>query len=194
MFWSVTATIYDKLIQLADDVSEHLAKEPLVDSRLPLFAATLLIYIHGESDNLLDACWKKIELIDRVHTKCADFLRLQHGENPLELSELGKKLQQAEKDEVFRKQCLDELLCSSTISSDDCAFLVRYANPDSLTTWLIEGGEICEKEGELGRKLLRIYLQCCSIDIGKDRLRHRQDVHDVKLLCKAFLGSYNDEL
>ncbi len=194
MFWSVTATIHDKLIQLADDVAEQLAIEPLVDSRLPLFAATLLIYIHGESDNLLDACWKRIELIDRVHTKCADFLRLQHGENALELAELGKKLQQADKDEVFRKQCLDELLCSPAVSSDNCAFLIRYASPDSLKKWLIDGGEISAEEGEFSRKLLRIYLQCCSIDIGKNRIRHRQEVLDVKMLCQTFLDSHKDEL
>lgn len=192
MFWSVTATIHDKLIRIAEEVAELLVIEPLPDPRLPLFAATLLYYIQGESEKLVKACWSKIGLIDRSHAKCAALLRFQHEEDVSGLGELGKKLHKAEKEETFRQQCLDDLLSASTVSNEGCAFLERFAAPNLLQKWLIDGGRICEEEDELSRELLIIYLKCCAQNTGDNK--HRHDGREIKNDCQAFLVSHADQL
>ncbi len=189
-FWSVTATVYDELMQLAEDTAELLAFEPLPDTRLPLLAASLLLYLHFVSKNLVTECWKKIGLIERVHKNCAAILRFRHDDDSTGLSELSKKLFRAEKDETFRQNCLDNIFSQPSVTSENCAFLARYANPDSLNSWLINGGTVNEEEGELSRELFTIYLQCCS----KNTNKKHHDVRGLKSDCQTILSRHNDEL
>lgn len=192
MYWSVTATIHDKLMRLADEIAELLLLEPLPDDRLPLFAATLLYYIQGESEKLSKACWNKISLIDQSHNKCAVLLRFQFDNDTSGFTESAQNFHRAENDKAFRQTYLEQLLSSPMISSDGCAFLVRYAAPNVLQKWLDDGGSICNDTDEFSREILLIYLKCCAKKISNKR--HRHENRELKSVCQDFLANHACEL
>jgi hypothetical protein len=186
-FWALGATVYDELIQIAEATVELLAMEPLVDSRLPSFAARLLHYMHFETESLTKACWQKIDLFESIHKDCAAILRL-HFENDVSgLSDLSQKLHRAEKDGAFRKSYIETLLSTSVVTDDDCAFLARYASPIALNSWLDNGGSV-SGDGEFGKELLAIYLRSCSIESKHHDSRKLRDA------CQNFLDRFKGEL
>ncbi|MDD2542142.1 MAG: hypothetical protein PHH28_14010 [Desulfuromonadaceae bacterium] len=186
-FWTLEASTYEQLMQIAESTAELLATEPVVDSRLPSFAARLLHYTHFESESLTKACWSKIALIENIHKDCTAILRLHFEKDVSGLSDLSQKLHRAEKDGTFRMSYLETLLSTSVVTDNDCAFLARYASPIALTSWLDNGGSV-SGDGEFGTELLAIYLRSCSVD------SKRHDSRNLREACQNFLDRFKDQL
>lgn len=186
-FWTLEASTYEQLMQIAEATAEMLSAEPVVDSRLPSFAARLLHYIHFESENLTKACWSRIALIESTHKDCAVILRFHFEKDVSELSDLSQKLHKAEKDGAFRKSYIETLLFTSVVTDDECAFLARYASPASLASWLDNGGSV-SGNSEFGKELLAIYLRSCSVE------SKRHDSRNLREACQSFLDRFKDEL
>jgi tetratricopeptide (TPR) repeat protein len=157
--WSVTANIYDDLMQLAEEMSELLLLEPLPDSRLPLSAALLLTYLLGEPECLNRACWEKIKLIERVDKQRAALLCYQYNQDHSRLDDIMQNSLRALKDEAFRQKHIDELSQSLSLSSDKCLFLARHAQPGEIDEWLERGGK-CDEEDAIVRELINLYMLC----------------------------------
>lgn len=189
-FWSLSATLHDELNQLAEKTAELLILEPLPDSRLPQFAARLLSYTLGESKTLEKACWSKIQLLEQADKECAAFLRFTFDNDATGLSESGKQHHKAKTDESFREKRIIELTSSTTLMTDDCYFLARYAEPETLKTWLDKNGT-CEAEDDLASEFFILFLNCFSIGSATNG---QPDTRKLKGKCESFIERFSSEL
>ncbi len=188
-FWSITASLHDDLMLMAKETSELLLLEPLPDSRLPQLAAKLFVYLRGGSEDLAEACRKKIDLIQAVHPECASLLRFQHQKDCSGFSEFGQKIVKAETDEAFRNQYINNLICESSLSMDDAIFLKHHAAPEVLKNWLGGGGRCIEKD-ELAKDLITLHLLIRSLDPIKDITGRRE----LRSHCQEFFTRHGQDL
>ena len=135
------------------------------DERLIPIIASILHYKMGQSEDLHKLCCKYIDKIEKVQPSIAKLIKLNDNDIIDTAETTEDKIFKANKESVYRKELIGEIVSKDIISAGDAAVLATIGDNASVSKWLDNNPQIaCDDSYEEEFILLEFKASICCND------------------------------
>lgn len=186
-FWTLNHDNYQRLLGICNEIIDLINFTEGKEHRLFIWSANLLEFSAGEISDLLDICTDFIATIEKTNPKIAKAIRGFNSGNFDDSDGLPFLIGKCERDEIFRRNKISEILRSNYISVDESAILLNVGDKEKIKEWINSGGGVAE-DSALLKDFVELELHAYVLESNpKERLQLREK-------SDRFLDNHKDSL
>ncbi|MCP4063083.1 hypothetical protein [Marinobacter sp. MMG032] len=186
-FWTLNHDNYQILLGICNEIIDLINFTEGKEHRLFIWSANLLEFSAGEISDLLDICTDFIATIEKTTPNIAKAIRGFNSGNFDYSDGLPFLIGKCERDEIFRRNKVSEILKSNYISIDESAILLNVGDKEKIKEWINSGGGVTE-DSALLKDFVELELHAFVLESNpKERLQLREK-------SDRFLDDHKDSL
>jgi hypothetical protein len=143
-FWTLNDDNYQILLGICDEIIDLINYTEGKENRLFIWSANLLEFTASEIPDLLKICTDFIATIEKINPNIAKAIRGFNSGNFDDSDGLPFLIGKCERDEVFRRNKISEILKTNYISVDESAILLNVGDKEKIKEWINSGGGVTE--------------------------------------------------